>query len=132
MLGLGDLQNVASFNRMGVMGNVGASANDPIFLVHHTFVDCLFEEWLKINYASASNYPTAGSIPQGHGLDDYMVPFFPLYTNRDMFKPSENFGYVCSPLPSISPSSGTSTKPTSLWWLLILVCFFWHSISFKQ
>ncbi|CAI9614717.1 unnamed protein product, partial [Staurois parvus] len=31
----------------GSMSNVQGSANDPIFVLHHAFVDSLFEQWLR-------------------------------------------------------------------------------------
>ena len=31
----------------GVMADVAALANDPIFLNHHAMVDCIFETWLQ-------------------------------------------------------------------------------------
>ena len=57
-------------------------------------VDCVFEEWLKRH--PDGEYPNAPDVPQGHLRDGYMVPFFPLYTNNEMFKTAENFGYSCS------------------------------------
>ena len=74
------------------MSNVAASPNDPIFINHHAMVDCIFEEWFKKdNYGP---YPE-GANKDGHGIDDYIVPFIPLFTHRDMFKSSKSFGYEC-------------------------------------
>ena len=109
ILGAGDLhkiQNLTEYMR-GVMANVAASANDPIFLNHHAMVDCIFEEWLKIN--GNAEYPDPGdnndvSIPVGHRKTDYIVPFFPLYKHEDMFKRAESFGYRCSRLSDINPT----------------------------
>ena len=90
------------------MANVAAAANDPIFLNHHAMIDCIFEEWLKRK--STPEYPTNGAIPRGHGKNDYIVPFFPLYRHQDMFKTAENFGYRCSRLPNISPTTNPNTN----------------------
>ena len=75
------------------MADVAASANDPIFLNHHAMVDCIFETWLKMN--PNAQYPADNKIPQGHGYDDYIVPFFPLYKHSDMFTTADKFGYQC-------------------------------------
>jgi tyrosinase len=75
------------------MANVAASANDPIFLNHHAMVDCIFEEWLQKN--PSAQYPVSNEIRKGHRSHDYIVPFFPLYTHRDMFHTAEKFGYQC-------------------------------------
>jgi hypothetical protein len=105
-LGLGyfgsDVQNNKTMR--GVMADVAASANDPIFLNHHAMVDCIFEEWLQKN--PNAQYPISNDIQNGHQYDDYIVPFFPLYTHGDMFSTAEKFGYRCR------LQSGKSGLPT--------------------
>ena len=107
------------------MADVTASPNDPLFLNHHAMVDCILEEWLKRNLPTDLSdienvYTTAGNNT-GHRFTDYLVPFFPLYRNQDMFKTSDNFGYTCD-LPNIlSPAdSGNTPNSKSGGWLLIL------------
>ena len=94
-MGLGYFGSDAQNNKniWGVMADVAASANDPIFLNHHAMVDCIFETWLQNN--PNAQYPVSNDIPKGHRYDDYIVPFFPLYTHGDMFSTAEKFGYQC-------------------------------------
>ena len=85
----------------GQMSDAVSSPNDPAFIIHHTMVDCVFDEWLKNH--PGTEYP---DVPltfstRGHQAHSYMIPFFPLYTNADMFKEAYNFGYSCN-LPNIS------------------------------
>ena len=96
ILGLGYFGSEAFNNPLisGVMADVAASANDPIFLNHHAMVDCIFEIWLQKNLLNAP-YPISSEITKGHRYDDYIVPFFPLYKHRDMFSTAEKFGYKC-------------------------------------
>ena len=77
------------------MGDVAASPNDPIFINHHARIDCILEEWLQKNKGKP-NYPISGEIHEGHRVNDYIVPFIPLYTHGQMFKTAENFGYRCA------------------------------------
>ena len=79
----------------GVMADVAASPNDPIFINHHAMIDCIFEEWLITN--TQSRYPESNSeIRNGHKAEDHIVPFIPLYTHRQMFNKAEMFGYSCT------------------------------------
>ena len=80
----------------GQMSDAAASPNDPAFIVHHTMVDCIFDEWLK--HHDGAEYPNVPltSFTRGHQAHSYMIPFFLLYTNADMFKPAYNFGYSCN------------------------------------
>ena len=82
----------------GVMEDVAASPNDPIFINHHAMIDCIFEEWLKINSQSADpqTYPSNSEIRSGHKAEDYIVPIIPLYKHEQMFKTADNFGYSCN------------------------------------
>ena len=108
------------------MAKVPASANDPIFINHHTMVDCILEEWLQRNNRIAT-YPDPTDrsiINMGHRRDDYIVPFIPLYTHEMMFKTADNFGYSCNtqstarPPPATEPDSAKSS--TALLHLLVL------------
>ncbi|XP_015196705.1 tyrosinase [Lepisosteus oculatus] len=76
----------------GSMSSVQGSANDPIFLIHHAFVDSIFEQWLRRHNPPKSAYPTANA-PIGHNDGYYMVPFMPLYRNGDYFLSSKELGY---------------------------------------
>ena len=109
IVGLGDFNRNFDPNHMkGVMANVAASPNDPMFINHHAMVDCILEEWLKQH--PDAEYPREGP-KQGHGINDYMVPFFPLVKHSDMFKTADNFGYSCR-LPDITvPGSNPSNRP---------------------
>lgn len=99
LLGLGNsLNSGIPYNEKGVMADVAASPNDPIFINHHAMIDCIFEEWMKChNPHNRMKYPT-GVLFEGHRANDYIVPFFPTYTHSDIFKGSETFGYKCEGL----------------------------------
>ena len=55
-----------------------ASVNDPIFPLHHTNLDRVFESWLQKFTGDPPAYlPASGGHPGGN-LNDYLVPLFPL------------------------------------------------------
>lgn len=57
----------------------GTSPNDPIFYLHHCFVDKLWADWqieqLKKYKDIASSYQPHKDGPKGHNLDDPMFPW---------------------------------------------------------
>ncbi|XP_034779357.1 tyrosinase-like isoform X1 [Acipenser ruthenus] len=76
----------------GSMSQVQGSANDPIFVLHHVFVDSIFEQWLRRHQPVGAAYPAANA-PIGHNHGYHMVPFIPLYRNGDFFLSSRELGY---------------------------------------
>ena len=67
----------------GVMGDVPSASNDPIFPLHHSFVDRIYEKWLR----------KFDNALIGHKKDDVIVPLHPVYTHQEIFKKSFEFGY---------------------------------------
>ena len=95
LLGLGSVDETFPFNLRGSFDDVAGSPNDPIFFSHHTFVDCVLQEYLKRH--PNTEYPVHPQIRDGHRANDYIRTFFPLYTNQELFtKNTEKFGYYCS------------------------------------
>ncbi|XP_007248641.3 tyrosinase [Astyanax mexicanus] len=76
----------------GSMSSVQGSANDPIFLLHHAFIDSIFERWLRKHQPPRSHYPTSNA-PIGHNDGYYMVPFIPLNKNGEYFLGTKALGY---------------------------------------
>ncbi|KAJ8256759.1 hypothetical protein COCON_G00189110 [Conger conger] len=76
----------------GSMSSVQGSANDPIFILHHAFIDSIFEQWLRRHQPPRTLYP-AENAPIGHNDGYYMVPFIPLYRNGDYFLSTKALGY---------------------------------------
>lgn len=74
------------------MGAVPSAANDPIFPLHHSFVDRIYEKWLR-KFRKDSSVLSKFDAPIGHNKDDVIVPMFPLYTHQEMFRKSLDFGY---------------------------------------
>ena len=101
LVGAGDFRyhyKIPSY-QLGVMLNSAASPNDPLFLNHHSMVDCILEEWIQRH--PDAEYPD--DMPdelRGMRRDDYIVPFFPLVTHGDFIRTADNFGYSCR-LPNI-------------------------------
>ncbi|XP_077978436.1 tyrosinase-like [Glandiceps talaboti] len=77
----------------GSMNVVASSPSDPIFYAHHSYVDMLAEKWLRRHNATIEEYPN-DKTPVGHGRNNFMVPFLPLWTNGELFRRSEHFGYI--------------------------------------
>ncbi|CAL8372775.1 unnamed protein product [Gadus morhua 'NCC'] len=76
----------------GSMSSVQGSANDPIFLLHHAFIDSIFERWLRTHTPPRTLYPRTNA-PIGHNDGYYMVPFLSLYRNGDYFVTNKVLGY---------------------------------------
>ncbi|XP_030601273.1 tyrosinase isoform X2 [Archocentrus centrarchus] len=71
---------------------VQGSANDPIFLLHHAFIDSIYERWLRNHQPPRTSYPRTNA-PIGHNDGYYMVPFLPLHRNGDYFLSNKALGY---------------------------------------
>ena len=106
----------------GTMADVGASPNDPVFINHHTMIDCLFEQWqqkhpTKVTYDG----PNQERRYAGHSSNDCIVPFIPLFTHKQMFKRASDFGYSCdlkkfkeqTPKPPTPPTRPPTTSTPS-------------------
>ncbi|CAH8515127.1 unnamed protein product [Heterobilharzia americana] len=72
--------------------DVSTSPNDPLFILHHTFVDKLFELWFRKYRPSPSQYPRRG-CPPGHSAYSPIVPLFPVIENIAYFVDSRSLGY---------------------------------------
>ncbi|XP_056232169.1 tyrosinase-like [Seriola aureovittata] len=64
----------------GTMSLVPTAANDPIFMLHHSFIDKLLERWLQDH--GEATYPDSDQVPPAQRAQAYMAPFFPLRTNN--------------------------------------------------
>ncbi|KAM4705237.1 tyrosinase-like [Rhinophrynus dorsalis] len=75
----------------GTIAQVPISANDPMFILHHCFIDKIFERWIQKYNGTSLLYPV-NPIP-GQGPWDPATPYFPLISNKDLLETSAMFGY---------------------------------------
>ncbi|XP_018419180.1 PREDICTED: tyrosinase-like [Nanorana parkeri] len=78
----------------GTMSEVPISSNDPIFVLHHCFIDKIFEVWIRRHNATPDDYPE--NDQRGQGPNECSTPYFPCYRNKDFLRHSNNFGYTYS------------------------------------
>ncbi|XP_018428683.1 PREDICTED: tyrosinase-like [Nanorana parkeri] len=75
----------------GTLSYVPFAANDPIFFLHHNFIDKIFDTWMAA-HLSGLEYPD--NDQPGQNTTDCVTPFIPCYRNGDLLNPSIDFGYV--------------------------------------
>ena len=74
------------------MEGVSSASNDSIFPLHCSFVDRLYEKWLRMFNKNASVL-SSYDAPIRNNKDDVIVPICPVYTHQQMLKKSFEFGY---------------------------------------
>jgi len=89
--GQGYMHNLVHNFLNGTMSIIEATANDPIFFLHHAFIDSLMERWLRKHLPFYEDYPNQDA-PIGHNQGYHMVPFLPMYRNIEYLL-SKNLGY---------------------------------------
>lgn len=76
----------------GIMSTTPSASNDPIFPLHHSYADRVFEKWLR-KYKKDSSALSSNDAPIGHNRGDVIVLLFPVYIHEQMFMKSFEFGY---------------------------------------
>ncbi|CAH1784207.1 unnamed protein product [Owenia fusiformis] len=99
----------------GQMGDVNFSPNDPVFIMHHAFMDCIWEEFRQSSQSSiiATEYPTDFGSP-AHAPNAFMQPFSSLgpgpIPNIFGLNPIiTSLFYQCGPRPEC-PDCGNSSS----------------------
>ncbi|XP_072283515.1 tyrosinase-like [Pyxicephalus adspersus] len=78
----------------GTMSEVPISSNDPMFILHHCYIDKIVEVWLTRHNATRDVYPV--NDQPGQGPRECSTPYFPCYLNKDLLHRSTKFGYTYS------------------------------------
>ena len=111
-----NLHNAVHIYLGGHMRVTPSASNDPIFFLHHANIDRIFERWLrKYNNDNRPDYQPDVDRREhpGHNLNDYLVPFFPLKTNADMYRISSDLGFMYDDTPWSPPASDYPQCPES-------------------
>ncbi|XP_075444558.1 tyrosinase-like [Ascaphus truei] len=78
----------------GTMGQVPISSNDPMFVLHHCYIDKIFELWITKYDGNPNSYPE--NDEPGQGPEECCTPYFPCYWNKDLLRKSTDLGYKYS------------------------------------
>jgi len=116
----------------GSMSWVFWAANDPIFWVHHAYVDSVLERWIRKVESGGfelPSWPTSG-IQVGHNFDEALAPFLPIVTHQRMFHDSRDFGYDYDIFASPTPSPPVSSAPPHALLSPFLVLLILFSVTF--
>ncbi|KAG9481848.1 hypothetical protein GDO78_010856 [Eleutherodactylus coqui] len=89
-----NMHNLVHIYFGGTMSQVPISGNDPMFILHHSFIDKILEEWLRRQKGTPEDYPENDEL--GQGPDECVTPYFPCYRNKDFLRRSSNLGYTYS------------------------------------
>ncbi|XP_073417171.1 tyrosinase-like [Dendrobates tinctorius] len=88
------IHNLVHIYMGGTMSQIPISSNDPFFILHHGFIDKIFETWITKYNGSPETYPENSEL--GQGPNDCCTPYFPCYKNKDLVHKSIEFGYEYS------------------------------------
>ncbi|KAM5194010.1 tyrosinase-like [Mantella aurantiaca] len=94
----------------GTLFHGPTAANDPIFFLHHNFIDKILETWISA-HLSGLTYPDNDQM--GQNATDCVTPFIPCYRNARLLNPAAEFGYAFpgpqdGQLTTFNPSQQTS------------------------
>ena len=108
----GDHGKVHSFVG-GHMGGTPCAPSDPVFYMHHAFIDCLWEEFRKDHQVTVpwQEYPQATGH---HAAYDRMDPWINLYNIHGISRLYTQYYYSCASRP-VYCESGDDCGGEALW-----------------
>ncbi|XP_041424112.1 tyrosinase [Xenopus laevis] len=95
------MHNLVHMYLGGTMAQVPISTNDPMFLLHHNFIDKILEIWINKYNGTPELYPE--NREPGQGPYECTTPYFPCYQNKDLLQTSRHFGYTFSKYQEFGP-----------------------------
>ena len=70
------------------MGDVSSASNDPVFPLHHSFVDRIRLRNGASQFQQERFVSGTYDAPVGHNKDDVIVRLYAVYTHQQIFKKS--------------------------------------------
>ncbi|XP_078539605.1 alanine--tRNA ligase, mitochondrial-like isoform X2 [Lissotriton helveticus] len=116
------LHNLFHMYMGGTVSLISISSNDPIFYLHHAFVDKIFKRWCMKYNATSEMYPKNKIF--GHGQNDYIVPSMPPVMNKDYVNQAAIFGYKYSDYDPSDVELSKASSQEQYHWSLHLSCFY--------
>ena len=101
----------------GQMGGMVCAPNDPVFFLHHTFIDCLWEEFRQGSQTTSIEfeYPVNMGGVEHHPYDR-MDPWIDLYNIHGLGSHYTDYYYNYAPRPSsVTCTDDASTGSDILW-----------------
>uniref|UniRef100_A0A8C5MDP7 Tyrosinase copper-binding domain-containing protein n=1 Tax=Leptobrachium leishanense TaxID=445787 RepID=A0A8C5MDP7_9ANUR len=92
----------------GTISQVAISASDPLFILHHSYIDKITERWIRKYNASPKSYPSNDN--PGHAPRECVTPFLPCFFNEALIDISTVFGYTYSNLNQSEPAEEPSVN----------------------
>ena len=89
----------------GTITNVPTASNDPLFILHHAFVDYILEMWIRRNHGEFLPPPGSISAEKGHNYNDVIVPFLPLIECHELLVDSRKLGWTYESLNGLDLES---------------------------
>ena len=89
----------------GTFTDVPTASNDPLFILHHAFVDYILEMWIRRYHGEFKPSPEDTSAAKGHNYNDLIVPFLPLVRAHEMLVESTTLGFTYESLNGLDIDS---------------------------
>lgn len=95
----------------GTITDVPIASNDPLFMLHHSFVDYILEVWIRRYHGDFKPSADDTTAAKGHNYNDVIVPFLPLVTAHEMLVESTTLGWTYESLDGLD----LENKACELW-----------------
>ncbi|ETN79712.1 hypothetical protein NECAME_02535 [Necator americanus] len=102
------------------MQQITTSTNDPIFFLHHSFIDNIWEQWRQLRQTRSQretqwNTGPTSCYSSAHQFNAAMVPFTGLTNRVGLSNAYTDYLYNYAPSPSCAVSYGVTRQGTFVW-----------------
>ena len=102
----------------GQMSSAVCAPCDPVFFMHHAFIDCVWEEFRNDHQQTPEQfeYPADNIGGADHHPFDRMDPWVDLYNIHGLSDHYTGYYYRCAPRPSTLPCTDDASTQSDILW----------------